>query len=262
MVAGYRTIAPPPLTSARQLERVLWRRLWLPLLPAGVICGALVGWAIAEQRPADERLTSLAMLAASPFALFWARALARAAWWLWRRDAEPLAATVGLLQPAVVVSDVVRNSLDAHALVAVHAHERAHALHRDPLRIWLAQLATDLQWPCVAARLRFQAWRRALEMARDEEVRAAGTDGLDLAAAILGVARLACRAPRTSAAFLDDESSFRERIERLMAPPAVDPGPTSCLSSRLFLLTGLAGAIVAGEAFGDPIVAALLRALA
>jgi hypothetical protein len=99
-------------------------------------------------------------------------------------------------------------------------------------------------------------------MARDEEVRAAGTDGLDLAAAILGVARLACRAPRTSAAFLDDESSFRERIERLMAPPAVDPGPTSCLSSRLFLLTGLAGAIVAGEAFGDPIVAALLRALA
>src|SRR5687768_9448816 len=172
MLAGCRDMNVPPLASARELERLLWRRKWAPLLPAAAICGALVGWAIAEQRPADEHLTVLAVLGALPFAVVWARALARAAWWTWRRQPEPLAATVGLWQPAVVVSDVLSATLDPEALVAVHDHERVHAAHRDPLRIWLAQLATDLQWPFPAARLRFQTWRRVLEIARDEEARA------------------------------------------------------------------------------------------
>jgi beta-lactamase regulating signal transducer with metallopeptidase domain len=166
------------------------------------------------------------------------------------------------LRPAVVVSDAVRACLDPEALAAVHAHERAHARHRDPLRIWLALLATDLQWPCRAARCRFQAWRRTLEMARDEEVRAAGTDGLDLAAAILGVAQLTFESARLSVAFLDDHSSFRERILRLLSPPASLPGGGSWRSRPVLLIAALAMAVLFGLVFGDHVVAGVLRAFA
>jgi beta-lactamase regulating signal transducer with metallopeptidase domain len=217
---------------------------------------------MAEQRPADEQLTVRATLFACPFVLVWARAAARAAFRLCGAGSPPLAATVGLFRPAVVVSEAVRAALDAEALAAVHAHERAHARHRDPLRIWLAHLATDLQWPCRAARSRLDAWRRALEMARDEEVRAAGTDGLDLAAAVLGVARLTLEPRHLSAAFFDDDSSFRERIERLLSPAARHAGPASSRSRHVLLVVGLAVAVLLGVVFGDPVVAGLLHALA
>jgi hypothetical protein len=94
MLWGWRLRNPPALGSARALEGVLWRRLWTPLVPAGAICAALIGWAIAEQRPADEQLTSRAMLLASPFVLVWVRAVARAAFRLRGGEAPPLAATV------------------------------------------------------------------------------------------------------------------------------------------------------------------------
>ena len=79
------------------------------------------------------------------------------------------AATVALLRPRVVVCETFGAQLDEHALAAALAHEQAHARHRDPLRIWLAQIVTDLQWPLSGARARFEQWLFALELARDEE---------------------------------------------------------------------------------------------
>ncbi len=261
MLSGWRLCPTPAVRSARQLEHLLWSRLWIPLLPPALICAVLIGWALAEQRPADERLTLATALVAFPFLVVWARALARAGCCLWSWEQEPLAGTVGFVRPVVLVSAALRRALDAKALAAVHMHEQAHASHRDPLRICLAQLATDLQWPCPAAPLRLRAWRRALEMARDEEARLAGADGLDLAAAILGAARLTAGPGRPSTAFLDHESSFRERIERLMMPAVADGGAAASVRTAVCVLVSLACAIAAGAAFADPIVAALLGAL-
>lgn len=180
------------------LERRAWRRIWRPLAPGLLVLAFLIGWALQEPDSA-EALPILAFAIALPFALLWARAGLRAA-----RSArsaagvaaaKPLAATVGLWRPRTILSPLLHEQLDAAALRAVMEHEAAHARHRDPLRLWLAQLVTDLQWPLSGARRRFTEWRLALELARDDEALARGVDGGDLAAGLLAVARLGARPP-------------------------------------------------------------------
>jgi hypothetical protein len=263
IVAGCRVVPEPcGSSSAREMERALWRSIWRPLAPALAVAGVMVGWAIAEPVPADEPVSSLAVAIALPFAVVWGRALGRAASSLGKGGPQPLAATVGLLRPTVVLSPALESALDPEALAAVRAHERAHASHRDPLRIWLAQLATDLQWPSPAAALRLRAWRRTLEMARDEEVRQAGTEGPDLAAGILDAIRFMKTVSGVAAALIDEESSLRERITRLLGPLPDVPEPRTSFLTPGFVCAGVAAAVLAGIAFGDPIVAALLNALA
>jgi beta-lactamase regulating signal transducer with metallopeptidase domain len=77
------------------------------------------------------------------------------------------------LRPWVLSSPYLAKTLDDRTIEAALEHERAHARHHDPLRIWLAQLATDLQWPWPQAHKRFQLWILALELARDEEAASA-----------------------------------------------------------------------------------------
>jgi Zn-dependent protease with chaperone function len=256
----------PICRSARELERIRWRRVWLPILPSAAITCILIGWAIAEPGPSDESVTLTSMVAAAPFAFVWCRALIRAflsaAW----GGPPPVAATVGLLRPKILLSPELSKVLGGAALAAVRAHEISHVSHHDPLRIWVAQLLTDLQWPVPAAYSRFRMWRRALEIARDEEVREAGTDGLALAEAILGVTALAIHPAASYAAFLDDEMSFRERIKWLLAPSVADSGSSGIARQRRILVAGVVAALTAtlvgGVAFGDSLVNALLTALA
>jgi len=62
-------------------------------------------------------------------------------------------------------------------------------------------------------------WIVALELARDEEARASGVDGSDLATAILTSARLGRQAILpANAALISDPSTLRERISRLLEP--------------------------------------------
>ena len=263
LAGGLRNARPLEAISPVEMERARWKEVWMPLLPAIGIACVMGGWAIAEPVPADEPVPRLAILIASPFALVWCRALVRAVYsWLLPLAKEPLAATVGLFRPTIRLSPALTGALDPEALAAVRAHEMAHAAHRDPLRIWLAQLATDLQWPFPAPQRRLRDWRRALEMARDQEVRRSGIDGPDLAAGILAVLRIASAVAGVAATLIDDESSLRERIERLLAPaPAVGANRRSVMSFAL-VLSGLGAALIVGMEVGDPLVAALLNALA
>lgn len=251
------------LPSPREMERACWKDVWIPLLPGVAIACVMGGWAIAEPVPADEPVSPLAVSIASPFALIWCRAFVRAvASCLLAPAEDPLAATVGLFQPTVVLSPVLRVTLDPDAFAAVRAHEVAHAAHYDPLRIWLAQLATDLQWPFPAAQRRLRHWRRALEIARDQEVRRSGVDGSDLAAGILAVLRIATAGSGVAARLIEDESSLRERIQRLLAPTAVDRAHGHPVVAVALVVSSLAAALIVGMKVGDPLVAALLNALA
>lgn len=174
--------------SALAAERSAWWALWRPLLPGGLVLAFLLGWALQEPESA-EALHAWAYLCATPIALLWGRASIRA----WRSGSArtvSLAGTVGLLRPRVVISPELRAALDEAALQAAIEHEHAHARHLDPLRLWLAQLATDLQWPARSAQVRLARWREVLELARDEEACAHGASGPDLAAAVVTAARL------------------------------------------------------------------------
>ena len=93
----------------------------------------------------------------------------------------------------------------------------------------MAQLITDLQWPWPEARRRLENWLEALEWLRDEEARRSGTDGSDLAAAVLASVRFLGALPARErtlmpgtqlahARLIGDGESLQRRVERLLAP--------------------------------------------
>jgi hypothetical protein len=246
--------------SGRSRERVAWRGIWIPLIPAALVVAALLGWALVEPEDA-ERLPSNVVLGAFPFLVLLARTAARTVRSLNRDESGLVAATVGILRPHVVVSPALAATVDSDALRAVREHEEAHARHCDPRRIWLAQLATDLQWPWPAAKTRFDAWIHALELARDEETRLRGIDGADLAAAILAAARLGepAVAPFAGAA-TGSEAALRERIAGLLAPLAPEP-VSEARSGVALVVTAAMVAMAFGAAFGESMMGMLVGTL-
>ena len=96
-------------------------------------------------------------------------------------------------------------------------------------------------------------WLIALELARDEEARAAGIEGTDLAEAIIAAARFCQdRNLSTQATLTGQAAALKERIARLLDPLCVDSVqvqarlrgplltllPTSMLSLALGLMFG------------------------
>ena len=196
--------------------------------------------------------------AAIPFAALFARVVVRAIRALHSVDRDLPAATVGLFSPRVLISSQFAAAVDPRALEAAREHENAHARHRDPLRLWLAQIATDLQWPWSPARARFEAWTEALEFARDEEARARNIEGADLAAAVLVAVRMYPGSARSLAASMTgDARALKERIARLMAPPMSDIRPKRERATIAILVGGLFCVVVLGATFGEPVVSTM-----
>ncbi len=247
--------------SARRMERLMWRRIWWTFVPALTVAAWLCGWALAEPDPVPEKVPVTVLLASVPFLLLFARGAIRAGWSLLRDDGDPGTATVGLLKPWIVFSPHLAKALDDRALEAALEHERAHARHRDPLRIWLAQLVTDLQWPWPQARERFRAWIVALELARDEEARAAGADGSDLASAILATARMRNHAIVSPvAALIGEQSVLKQRIACLLDPLMDQAEEVETRWARPWILAPvLLISVMLGSVFGEIVVRTLLR---
>jgi hypothetical protein len=260
---------------AREAERRGWRRLWYPVLPLLMVAACLCGWALREPDPVRDPLDrAVLLLAWLPFGVIFARAAARAAWSLLRTPADCGVSTVGLIQPQVVFSPFLAKQLEDGVIRAALAHERAHAVHRDPLRIWVAQLITDLQWPWPWAGGRLEQWLQALELARDDEARAAGADGADLAAAVLGSVRYLERVAAPGAGLrltgtqlaharlIGDPGALRKRVTRLLAPLSqgarAAPANGRNRSMGLALLALLLTSLALGVVYGDHIVRPLL----
>jgi hypothetical protein len=272
--ASWRGAAGEAACSA-QLERSAWLRLWYPIVPLALMAAGLCGWALREPDPVRDPLDPwVVILIGMPFALLFGRAGLRAAWALLRTPPECCVSTVGLIQPQVVFSPFLAKQLDESVIRAALAHERAHARHRDPLRIWLAQLVTDLQWPWPQARRRLDTWLDALELARDDEARERGADGPDLAAAMLASVRfLSSATPEARVAFsgtqhaharlVGDSRALRMRVGRLLAPlPARSPSELrrglSCRKSVLLLVPLLLTVLALGFVYGESLVHPLL----
>lgn len=199
-------------------EAAWWRLVWPPF--AGIVVTAfLAGWAWQEPDPADEWVTVELCLIAALAGTVTLRAVVRAcrSAILTRRAWAPIA-TVGLLRCRVVVSDEFENAASPEVLAAARAHEAAHARRRDPLRIWLAQIAVDLQWPVPHARRRFHRWALALEMRRDDEAVLGGASPTALAESIILAARLSRPwSARCTAGITGQGDGLALRVRRLLA---------------------------------------------
>ena len=247
-----------PRRSAREWELATWRELWWPSVPVVTVISILIGWAIVEPAISDEHLPFSALVLSAVFLGLWLRAVIRAIRAL-RSRTPVVAGTVGFWRARVILSDEFIARLDPDAIDAAQAHEMAHARHRDPLRIWLAQMITDLQWPWPAAQRRFGRWRHVLELARDEEARLSGADGADLAAAVLAAVKLhVSGAP--GAALIEDSIGLEERINRLLAPVSgedVQPRRPTAITLFAVSVVGMLFGIRFGEGFVETIVKCL-----
>ena len=253
----------------RIAERRAWLQLWLPVAPTLVVAAWLCGWALREPDPVHARFDHGMLIAASlPFALVALRAAFRAVWVVVREPAQLPICTVGLLRPQILFSSFHARTLDEGQIRAAWAHEQAHVRHHDPLRIWLAQIATDLQWPWPWVRRRFESWLEVLEWARDDEARSHGACGVDLAAAIVATARRSSptsqpRRPRWNTsidvALLGEARSLQTRVTRLLIPLPEPAGAQPWVRVSDPVLLGMACATLAiivalGAAYGNSIL--------
>lgn len=255
--SGHLTSSTALASSARDLEQLRWRDLWFPMIPVAFLTAIGLGWALFEPRD-SEPVPVWAALAVIPFGLVWCRTIIRTV--QSARACPPVALAVrGLVHPRVIFAPSFRRATDLHVFRAALLHESAHVQHRDPLRILLAQFATDLQWPCRRASARFTAWKAALELARDEEARLAGADGADLATAVLQAARMVVPPGLSTLTAIHDGSvGIRVRIGRLLAdlPPCSNVTAFSHLRLGALIL-GTSLALVVGCAWGEQLVQAI-----
>ena len=259
LLAGVQRAGEMKASSGCGLERVCWCRLWRPLLPSAIVFSALVGWALVEPDDA-ERLPFPLIAIGAPFAFVWIRAIVRALWGL-RRARPTTAATVGVFRPHVVIAPAFWRSLDDSSRHAVRAHEDAHVRYRDPMRVWAARLATDLQWGRHATH-RFAEWRHALELARDEAVRREGVDGADLAAAVIAALQFCPVNASPAVSIAGDRHGVRDRITRLLAPlPATYDEPAWSHAWRASTIAAPIGAVMFGASFGEAIVRTLVHTI-
>lgn len=262
-VCGAVPLRCPLLPSGRASEAARWRSLWLPAVMPVLAIVALLGWALHEPEDA-EAVGPVRILFVLPVAVVWVRASVRAVWSVLRARHPGPAATVGLLRPRVVIDPTFALRLDHEAQQATVAHELAHARHHDPLRLLVAQLVTDLQWPIPAAARRFKDWCHALELARDEEARLDGADAAALAQAIVTCVKLARREMTAIVTLGGDDEALAARVARLLdgeVPPHDVSRKRSGVVAALFsiaLIVSLAGGVYAGE----EVVRLLLRVLA
>ena len=249
-------------SPSRRLEVLSWCALWWPAAAALTVAAWLCGWALSQPDPVPGHVSGLIFVVATPFLIIGGRAVLRSAWSLCHSPRGFGIATVGFLHPQIVVAPELEQILDARALRAALAHERTHVLHRDPLRIWLAQFVTDLQWPWGTAQRRFTDWLAILELARDDEARAGGIDGADLAAAVLGSVRFQIRMSGAAATLIGRPEALPGRIARLLGPlPAGAAAPaieTPYVALTCALLLVWVCAIGLGLACGQPLIDTLL----
>ena len=244
-------------------ERVAWFRLLRPLIPALLVAACLCGWALSQPDPVPDRVGPLVFIVCAPFGLIGVRAMLRAGWSLLRSPNRLGIATIGLIRPHIVIAPALARFLDDRAMRAALAHERAHVRHLDPLRIWIAQFVTDLQWPWSSAQRRFETWLAALEHARDDEARAEGVDGADLAGALVASIRFHRHSTGgVCAPLIGNRSALEERIARLLQPlaPPSDTAPTT-LQVAVLLTLALMVAVALGALYGERLVVGPLLAV-
>jgi beta-lactamase regulating signal transducer with metallopeptidase domain len=131
----------------------------------------------------------------------------------------PVVAVVGLVRPQLLVSRRVLDACTPQQLRAVVAHESAHVRAWDNLKRLAIRACPDLLALGPPGREMERDWHRAAEEAADDRAATtAGPAALDLAEALLAVARLATPPPAKAllVSSLFEGESIERRVRRLL----------------------------------------------
>ncbi len=218
--------------SARRAERWIFAARILPtalaVLAVGGLCVPSYLWL--EPQTSGETLSPAAWAAALVGAALWTGSLWRAgrALWLTHRSVprraglvvipsdQPMLGLAGLLRTRVVISTAVLGALCRLELEAALRHEEAHRRSGDNWKR-LAFLAT----PRVPGSSALEtAWFERSEWAADDEAAPTEFEALDLASALVRVARLgeAARPALLVTPLVNGPEALEWRVERLLRP--------------------------------------------
>jgi Zn-dependent protease with chaperone function len=138
----------------------------------------------------------------------------------------PLVAIAGCFRPRLYVSSTVLQHCTSAELAAIVAHETGHLRRGDTWKRVLLRACPDLFALMPLGAEIERLWAEAAEQAADDHAAAAGgTCSLDLASALIRVARLAGSArPRAlPLTTLYRGGGVAERVSRLLEPPSLAP---------------------------------------
>jgi Zn-dependent protease with chaperone function len=183
----------------------------------------------------------------------------------WRRNAEPIrlnqtpipayrlrhpfpvVAVVGALRPRLFIADQLFDQLSRQELAAVIAHECGHLAARDNLKRALLRACRDVLMIAPCGRELDRAWAENSEASADEyAVRNDGEGALDLASALVKIARLApagvkLAIPAGALLIGENASGIAQRVNRLTQLATTGRQPekmTSFARRTIFWLSG------------------------
>lgn len=129
---------------------------------------------------------------------------------------RPLAFTVGLWNPQVVLSEGMISKLSQEELAAVLSHELGHVQSRDPLRLAVVRFLADALWFLPVARSLAADFADVVEAAADDWAVAITRQPVDLASALVKTARAGVQQSIPLATPLAGHLTVEDRVERLL----------------------------------------------
>ncbi len=241
MASTVRLYTPSSSVSATAEAKHLFARAVVPTIaPFVIAAGVLLPSFLLHETPRRDEwpgivLLTLAAVGVIRILLVLARGLrtlmaARSLVSTWRRGAVPLTgglwgaaasqidagfpvvAVAGIFRPHVFIDRCVLDVCSPGELAAVAAHERAHITSRDNLRRLLVLACVGPMSGAAAS------WRAASERAADERAVDSSRTAVDLAAALVRLARQApvSTMPITALSTIHDGGCLETRIRRLL----------------------------------------------
>jgi len=131
-------------------------------------------------------------------------------------SSRPLAFTVGLWRPQIVVSEGIIARLSEAELRGVLFHERSHAHRRDPLRLLVVRFLADALWFLPVARSLARDFVDAVEESADDWAVEATRQPVELASALVKAAKGGAPQAVLAGTSLAGNLSVEDRVERLL----------------------------------------------
>jgi Zn-dependent protease with chaperone function len=217
-----RRVSALPSTSAADY---LFMLQLLPLLVSSAVVALFVvpGFVAWEPSHTAEKINVwLAVPSFISIAIF-----CRSLWVLWHElnckpDVPPnipFVAVLGCVRPMVLVTDAARILLNQEELAAVLRHERTHISRRDNVRLLVSRLVALLTLDLKPWREMEEVRSRTAEFVADESAARDEAGAVDLAQALLKMARSPFASYRFASSFASAKSVVEQRVLRLLNNP-------------------------------------------